>query len=109
MDCVQKLVDISALPDEIGKIVTDHKIYVQTTKDFLLLEKAKPNGNLDLVFNKYCNKRSDALECVDEFTKSLDPCLSTEEKEQKVVFINITKSLLEFVCHENGNQIACKK
>lgn len=86
MECVQRLVNFTALPEEI--------------------EKAKPNGNLDTVFNKYCNKRNDALDCVESFTKSLDPCLNKEEKEQKIVFINITKSLLEFVCHENGNQIA---
>lgn len=75
---------------------------------FNFTEKAKPNGNLDTVFNKYCDKRGEAILCVDAFTKSLDPCLTQEEKEQKVVFINITKSLLEFVCHENGNQIACE-
>lgn len=86
MECGQKIVNLTVLPEEI--------------------EKAKPNGNLDTVFNKYCNKRNDALDCVDEFTKSMDPCLTSEEKDQKVVLINITKSLLEFVCHENGNQIA---
>lgn len=48
MECVQKLVNFTALPDEI--------------------EKAKPNGNLDTVFNKYCNKRTEAIECVDAFT-----------------------------------------
>jgi Protein of unknown function (DUF1397) len=89
MECAQRLVNISALPDEI--------------------EKAKPNGNLDTVFNKYCNKRGEALECVEKFTTSLDPCLTQEERDQKVVFVNISKSLLEFVCHENGNQIARKK
>lgn len=88
MECVQKLVNISSLTEEI--------------------EQAKPNGNLDTVFNKYCNKRNLALECVDDFTKSLDPCLTAEEKDQKTVFVNITKSLLEFICHENGNQIACE-
>lgn len=86
MECIQKIINFTALPDEI--------------------EQAKPNGNLDTVFNKYCNKRQDALSCVDNFMGSLDPCLSKEEKDQKVVFVNITKSLLEFVCHENGNQIA---
>lgn len=86
MECIQKLVNFTTLPDEI--------------------EKAKPNGNLDTVFNKYCDKRNEAIKCVDSFTKSLDPCLNQEEKDQKVVFVNITKSLLEFVCHENGNQIA---
>jgi Protein of unknown function (DUF1397) len=88
MECVQKLVNVSTISEEI--------------------EKAKPNGNLDTVFNKYCDKRSDALECVDAFTSSLDPCLTEEERDQKKVFTNITKSLLEFVCHENGNQIARK-
>lgn len=88
MQCIQKLVNFTTLPDEI--------------------EQAKPNGNLDTVFNKYCNKRSQALDCVDEFIVSVDPCLTAEEKDQKVVFVNITKSLLEFICHENGNQIACK-
>lgn len=86
MECAQKIVNISALPEEI--------------------ENAKPNGNLDIVFNKYCNKRSEAIECVEKFTTSLDPCLSKEERDQKVVFVNISKSLLEFICHENGNQIA---
>lgn len=86
MECIQKIINFTSLPDEI--------------------EQAKPNGNLDTVFNKYCNKRQDALSCVDDFMGSLDPCLSKEERDQKVVFVNITKSLLEFVCHENGNQIA---
>lgn len=84
--CFQKLIDISALPEEI--------------------ENAKPNGNLDTVFNKYCNKRNEVLECVDSLTKSFDPCLTTEERDQKVMYVNIAKSLLEFICHENGNQIA---
>jgi hypothetical protein len=86
MECAQQLVNFTALPDEI--------------------EKAKPNGNLDTVFNKYCNKRNDAIDCVKTFTESLDPCLTQEERDQKRVIVNITTSLLEFVCHENGNQIA---
>lgn len=86
MECVQDIVDFSKLQNEI--------------------EEAKPNGNLDTVFNKYCNKRNEGVLCVETFTTSIDPCLTQEEKDQKVIFINITKSLLEFVCHENGNQIA---
>lgn len=86
MECVQEIIDFGVLEKEI--------------------EESKPNGNLDTVFAKYCNKRTDALNCVEAFTKSLDPCLTKEEKDQKAVFINIAKSLLEFVCHENGNQIA---
>ncbi|KAG5670170.1 hypothetical protein PVAND_000451 [Polypedilum vanderplanki] len=85
-ECLQEIIDFSKLQEEI--------------------DNAKPHGNLDTVFNKYCDKRGNAIECVDQFTKSLDPCLAKEEKKQKAVFINMTKSLLEFTCHENGNQIA---
>ncbi|CRL07400.1 CLUMA_CG020373, isoform A [Clunio marinus] len=86
MDCIQNLVNFSSIPDEI--------------------ERAKPNGNIDTVFNKYCLKRGDALDCIHDFTESIDPCLTAEEKEQKVLFMNISKTLLEFICHENGNHIA---
>lgn len=86
MDCIQNIVNFTTIGDEI--------------------EAAKPNGNLDMVFNKYCNRRDEAIKCVEDFTESLDPCLTEEEKNQKIVFVNITKSLLEFTCHENGNQIA---
>lgn len=86
MECVQNIIDINDLQNEI--------------------EEAKPNGNLDTVFNKYCERRNDGLSCVNAFTVSIDPCLSQEEKNQKTVFINITNRLLEFVCHDNGNQIA---
>lgn len=86
VDCIQTIVNFTTIGDEI--------------------EAAKPNGNLDTVFNKYCNKRDDALKCIEDYTESLDPCLTAEEKDQKIVFVNITKSLLQFICHENGNQIA---
>lgn len=86
MECINGIVNFTAIGDEI--------------------EAAKPNGSLDTVFNKYCNRRNEAIKCVEEFTESLDPCLTEEEKNQKIVYVNITKSLLEFTCHENGNQIA---
>lgn len=86
MECIQEIIDFSKINDEI--------------------EAAKPFGNLDTVFNKYCARRDEGIKCVEDFTNSIEPCLSDEEKDQKVVMVNMTKSLLEFVCHENGNQIA---
>jgi hypothetical protein len=88
MECLNEIIDLSELQERI--------------------EENKPKGNVDEVFNDYCMKRGDAIQCVEKFTSSLDPCLTQEERDQKVVFVNITKSLLEFICHENGNQIACK-
>lgn len=88
MECVQGLVNFETLQTEIND--------------------AKPHGNLDTVFNKYCKKRDQAMDCITNFTKSIEPCLTKEEAEQKVVFTNIANNLLNFVCHKDGDQIACK-
>ncbi|XP_050095903.1 27 kDa hemolymph protein-like [Anopheles aquasalis] len=85
-ECMRDLVDFSDLQEEI--------------------KKAKPTGDLDTVFNKYCRRRSAAIECIDTFSNKVDVCLETEEKESKVVMVNIVHGLLNFVCHKDGDQIA---
>uniref|UniRef100_A0A1I8MR28 Uncharacterized protein n=1 Tax=Musca domestica TaxID=7370 RepID=A0A1I8MR28_MUSDO len=67
---------------------------------------ASPNGDLDMVFNKYCLKRPEAMACVEAFNSKLTPCLDDEERESQDVFMRIIKSLLNFVCHKGGDQIA---
>uniref|UniRef100_A0A182MWE9 Protein TsetseEP domain-containing protein n=1 Tax=Anopheles culicifacies TaxID=139723 RepID=A0A182MWE9_9DIPT len=85
-DCMKDLVDFSDLQEEI--------------------KKAKPTGDLDTVFNKYCRRRSAAIECIDTFSNKIDVCLENEEKDSKVVAVNIVHGLLNFVCHKDGDQIA---
>ncbi|XP_049291599.1 27 kDa glycoprotein-like [Anopheles funestus] len=85
-DCMKDLVDFSDLQEEI--------------------KKAKPTGDLDTVFNKYCRRRSAAIECIDTFSNKIDVCLENDEKESKVVAVNIVHGLLNFVCHKDGDQIA---
>ncbi|KAH8416884.1 hypothetical protein KR222_009911, partial [Zaprionus bogoriensis] len=70
------------------------------------IQKASPRGELDVVFNKYCKKRSDAIECFDVFSAKLTPCLDKEEQESQDVLKRIVQSLLNFVCHKDGDQIA---
>lgn len=70
------------------------------------IEKAQPNGELDTVFNKYCRKRHNATDCITTYTNLLEPCLTDEEVSHKEVYTNISKSLLGFVCHKDGDQIA---
>ena len=88
MECITNLVNVTALQEEI--------------------EKARPTGDLDTVFNKYCKKRNIAMDCVTNFTKSIEPCLEEEEKKHKTVFTNIIENLLNFVCFKDGDQIACE-
>uniref|UniRef100_A0A6B2E693 Putative conserved secreted protein n=1 Tax=Phlebotomus kandelakii TaxID=1109342 RepID=A0A6B2E693_9DIPT len=86
MECLTGLFNFSTLSEEI--------------------EKAQPNGELDTVFNKYCRRRHDATDCIMNFTRMLEPCLTPEEISHKEVYTNISKSLLGFVCHKDGDQIA---
>ena len=84
--CAQGIVNFKTIVDEI--------------------EKAKPTGSLEEVFNQYCEKRSVAVECLKNFATSFDPCLTAEELDQKLVGLKITESLLKFMCEHEGGQIA---
>lgn len=70
------------------------------------VEEAKPTGDLDTVFNKYCRKRNTLLECVNTFSNSMDPCLDDDEERHKSHGVDVFKNLLNFVCHKDGDQIA---
>ncbi|KAH8366633.1 hypothetical protein KR084_008754 [Drosophila pseudotakahashii] len=85
-DCLNGLVNYTAMQAEI--------------------QEASPKGELDVVFNKYCSRRSMAVQCVDVFTAQLLPCLVQEERDGQDVIKQIIQSLLNFVCHKDGDQIA---
>ncbi|XP_070502413.1 27 kDa glycoprotein-like [Chironomus tepperi] len=85
-ECIQNTVDISNIGEEI--------------------KQAKPTGDLDIVFEKYCSKRDKALNCLEAFSNATNPCLTNDEISHKRTTIGMIRRLLEFVCHHNGNQIA---
>lgn len=85
-ECVNNIVNFTAIQEEI--------------------DVASPKGELDVVFNKYCLKRPDALKCIETFNSKLTPCLDKEERENQEVFMRIIHSLLNFVCYKGGDQIA---
>ncbi|EDV99684.1 27 kDa glycoprotein [Drosophila grimshawi] len=70
------------------------------------IQTARPLGELDVVFNKYCKQRSNATNCFETFSNKLLPCLDKEEQESHDVMTRIVQSLLNFVCHKDGDQIA---
>lgn len=55
---------------------------------------------------RYCRKRTIAIECMKNFTVSIEPCLNEQEVASKTTFVNIFTNLLNFVCHKDGDQIA---
>ncbi|GLH14228.1 27 kDa hemolymph protein [Gryllus bimaculatus] len=84
--CVMSLVNVTELQQE--------------------MEEAKPTGDLDTVFRKYCRKSPIFTDCINNFTATLDPCLEEREKESKKIVQNITESLLGFLCFKEGDRIA---
>ncbi|XP_063226514.1 27 kDa hemolymph protein-like [Bacillus rossius redtenbacheri] len=86
VECVLSLVNVTTLQSE--------------------MDLAKPTGDLDIVFKKYCQKSPIFQECISNFTTSIEPCLEEEEKESKRIIHNITSSLLNFICFNEGDRIA---
>lgn len=70
------------------------------------MDLAKPSGDLDVVFRKYCKKSPQLYECITNFTSALEPCMEEKEKESKRIIHNITDALLNFVCFKEGDRIA---
>uniref|UniRef100_A0A1B6HV20 Uncharacterized protein n=1 Tax=Homalodisca liturata TaxID=320908 RepID=A0A1B6HV20_9HEMI len=70
------------------------------------IERAKPTGDLDVVFKKYCRKSPQLRYCVTNFTEAIEPCLSPEERYMKQTILNITDALIRFICFKEGERIA---
>ncbi|XP_014211655.1 27 kDa hemolymph protein-like [Copidosoma floridanum] len=85
-DCMKGLVNVTQLKDE--------------------MDKARPTGDLDEVFKKYCEKKPVFKKCLLDFTAAVEPCLDMDEREKKQIVHNITEKILNFVCFKEGNRIA---
>ncbi|XP_054728828.1 27 kDa hemolymph protein [Anastrepha obliqua] len=70
------------------------------------IEEARPIGELDTVFNKYCDKAPQAANCLREFNAKVQPCLSSKEKQQNVILMRIATGLIDFMCSRGGDHIA---
>ncbi|KAJ9601412.1 hypothetical protein L9F63_000436, partial [Diploptera punctata] len=89
--------------DELQKCIMNLVNITELTEE---MELAKPTGDLDVVFRKYCRKSPDLQNCVTNFTASLDPCLNDQEKESKHLVLNISDSIVKFICYKEGDRIA---
>lgn len=65
--------------------------------------------NIDFLnWNFLFRKSPDFKNCVLNFTSTIDVCLDEGEKDSKKILQNVTEALLSFVCHDEGDRIACK-
>ncbi|KAH8387358.1 hypothetical protein KR093_006589 [Drosophila rubida] len=86
LQCVSGLVNVTTVLDEV--------------------EEAKPKGDLDVVFERYCLRLPNVTRCLDEFNAAVLPCLTREERNHNAMMRRIVGKLLDFVCYKNGDQIA---
>lgn len=70
------------------------------------IELAKPIGELDTVFQKYCKKQEEVKTCFNNFMPNILPCLNKEERQRQSFIVDLTTKLLGFVCNKGGDQIA---
>ncbi|XP_026740194.1 27 kDa glycoprotein-like isoform X2 [Trichoplusia ni] len=86
MNCFNSLVNMEVLQNEI--------------------EEAKPNGQVDEVFKKYCNKSPQFKGCFRNMTETVKPCFSTDEQKNFKTLYNVTEQLADFICYKDGDRIA---
>lgn len=86
VECLKELVDPANLQEEI--------------------EKAKPTGQVDEVFKKYCEKTPSFKNCFRNMTESIKPCFNVDEQKNLKTVYNISEQLAEFVCFKEGDRIA---
>ena len=84
--CISNLANLTALQEEI--------------------EIARPIGELDTVFHKYCQKAPLGEKCFKEFNTAVQPCLSKDERNQNAIMMRLFSGLLGFMCARGGDQIA---
>ncbi|KAL7292492.1 hypothetical protein TKK_0014067 [Trichogramma kaykai] len=70
------------------------------------MDKARPTGDLDEVFKKYCRKKPILKNCIVNYTNSIESCLEPIERENKKIVLNVTEKILNFVCFKEGDRIA---
>ncbi|XP_055906568.1 27 kDa hemolymph protein-like [Eupeodes corollae] len=70
------------------------------------IEIAKPIGELDTVFQKYCKKQNQVELCFKNLEVKIHPCLNEEEKARHSMISRVGSKMLKFVCGKGGDQIA---
>ena len=70
------------------------------------IEESSKAGALDEVFKKYCDLRSKSLGYIHKIGDSVAACLTEDERPVFKLVVNITSSLLNFVCDKDGERIA---
>jgi len=70
------------------------------------IDVARPTGDLDSVFKKYCLKVPQLRGCISDMMGALDYCIVGNQLTNKEILSNMTLSLMNFICFKDGDRIA---
>ncbi|XP_017086791.1 27 kDa hemolymph protein [Drosophila eugracilis] len=102
--------DNATFYDEIERAAIKMKTCISGVANLTALQEemevARPNGDLDTVFHKYCLKAPQVEQCVKDFNEKAQHCLTAEEKRHQETVQRIGAALLGFACSRGGDQIA---
>ncbi|KAB0794644.1 hypothetical protein PPYR_11483 [Photinus pyralis] len=70
------------------------------------LEEARKTGSMDDVFKKYCDLRPDFFKHSHKVNDAIESCLSEAERPVFKLGVNVSESLMEFVCEKDGDRVA---
>lgn len=72
------------------------------------IEAAIPQGGLDTVLKKYCDRVPRFKECGRHYNDAMDLCLDPEQKKKVINIRNNINELLDFACDNEGDRIGSK-
>ena len=72
------------------------------------IQEARPKGDLDEVFKKYCRKKPTLKKCLLIATRAIEPCLESVEAANQKLIESIVEKMLNFTCFKEGDRIARK-
>ncbi|KAF5287540.1 hypothetical protein FQR65_LT12211 [Abscondita terminalis] len=69
------------------------------------IEEARKTGSMDEVFKKYCDKRPEYRQRSGKLVDAVEVCLSDVEKPIFKLAINVTESIVNFICEKDGDRL----
>ncbi|KAK5644384.1 hypothetical protein RI129_005684 [Pyrocoelia pectoralis] len=70
------------------------------------IEEKRKTGSMDEVFKKYCDMRPEFFTYSHKLNDAIESCLTDSEKPVFKLGVNISESLMDFICEKDGDRVA---
>lgn len=95
--------DIKNSVQELYECVGRHINFNKVQKE---VNQSIAKGELDVVFKKYCKRRSRLMACAEDVFTKLERCADEKQKQDLNITRRVIDAGIDFVCHNDGDRIA---